>query len=89
MIRYIKLTDDSWVKVDIENNSAVVLVKSELIQQKAFMEEQLAQIPEAPTDEEYLEWAKANHPYMVDSQKSKSLLETEINSINSHLESMI
>ena len=72
----IKLTDDKYVEVD-ENDQARVVVKSELEKQVKQAEDRLKEIPQPPSDEELLAWAKENYP-MMNYEVEKQALEKVI-----------
>ena len=73
----LKLTDDKYVEVD-ENDQARVVVKSELEKQVKQAEDRLKEIPQPPSDEELLAWAKANYPQSMDYSKEKEALQSLI-----------
>lgn len=84
---YIKIDDDRWVKIN-ENNTSIVLSKTELEQQRAFSQEQLDGLPDVPSDEELLIWARENHPSITDTEKSRNTITRQISVIDGHLDQM-
>lgn len=61
--------------------------KSKLVAEKAFIEEQLASIPDEISDEELLEWAKINYP-RTDYSVRRADLEKHLDEISQMLESI-
>lgn len=79
------LDRDRFVTVDGEK--AMVYSKKRLLEQIKQAETRLVEIPELPSDEELLEWARANYP-MMDYSRERATLEGVI-SENSKLLSEI
>ncbi len=75
-MKYIQLDKDRYVVVDDADNAKVV-VKSELEKKVIEAEARLKEIPQAPTDEELLAWAKDNYP-MMNYEVEKQALEKVI-----------
>lgn len=76
---------DKFVVVD--GDRATVYSRSQLEKQKKQAELRLKEIPDTPSDEELLEWARANYP-MMDYSRERATLEGVI-SENSKLLSEI
>lgn len=80
-MKYLNITKDKWVEVDETKDTATVFIASELIQTKSEFQERLKELPQAPSDEELLKWAKEHYPSM-NYQVEKEYLETKISKIN-------
>ena len=75
---YLKTDDENiLVEFDAEKKRAQVVDKLALKEQVLTAEQRLAEIPDAPTDKEFLAWAKDNYPF-TDYSVEKATLEAII-----------
>ena len=80
-MKYIKLTDDKWVEVDEDRDSAKIVVKSDIVSRVAEIDK-LAKDSSILTDKQLIAWAKENYPMSPDYREverltaEKSTLET-------------
>ena len=75
---YYKIAAGKFIEYDEATNFARIIIKDDLLAQKASLEERIAQAdPNMPTDGEgWKLWAKANYPYVDHSVEI-----TELNKI--------
>ena len=89
MIRYFKATDISegaWLRFDDATNTATVLNRRGLRQTRAFLREQLDALPGNPTNAELLAWAKANYPALSETERSRALIQGQLDAVNADLD---
>ena len=84
---YITIDKENFIEYDTKTKKANLLVKTELVKELADAEARLAEIPEGPTDEELLEWAKENYPDM-DYSVEKAALESIVELNKTRLEAI-
>ena len=76
-MQYIPLSKDKFIEYNETNDTSRVLIVSELEEQIAQAQERLSVIPQSPSDEELLAWARLNYPmmdYSTEKQKLESIV---------------
>lgn len=65
-MQYFKISTGKFIEYDKTNNFARIIIKADLLAQKASLEERIAQAdPNMPTtNEQWREWAKNHYPYV-------------------------
>lgn len=89
MIRYFKATtvaEGAWLRYDDVTGAATVLVRAELRQRRTFLRDQIAALPSNPTNAELLAWAKANYPALSETERSRTLIQAELDAVNADLD---
>lgn len=89
MIRYFRATtiaDGAWLRYDEATGTACVLVRSELRERRAFLKGQLDALPANPTNAELLAWAKENYPALSATEKSRRLIQGELDVVQMDLD---
>lgn len=86
-MRYIKVDNDKFIEYNEDNNSARVIIKSEVERQLSQVNDRLKEIGEI-TDEVLLEWARENYPN-IPKAAEKTNLESISLELNNLLEKLI
>lgn len=84
-MKYLKVNTDQYVEIDENDNVRMVSIK-QLEQQIEDAEARLKEIPVQPDDKELLEWARANHPQMMDYSVARANYERIISENKAILE---
>ena len=87
-MNYIKVTDDVYVKVDTTRSKAEYLDRVALTREFKYQRRLLEELPEMPSEEELLEWARENHPYNSDIGRSRAVIEAKIAELKADLKEM-
>jgi hypothetical protein len=74
-MQYFKIAAGKFIQYDETNERAVIIVKADLIEQKRLLIERIGTPdPNQPkTNAQWVEWAKANYPYIDHSQEQAEL----------------
>lgn len=86
-MRYIKVDNDKFIEYNEDNNSARVIIKSEVEGQLSQVNDRLKEVGEI-TDEVLLEWARENYPN-IPKVVEKTNLESISLELNNLLEKLI
>lgn len=84
-MKYFRVDDDKFIELNETNNRTTVLSKAELEASVVTATQRLAEIPDEPSDDELLIWAKANHPSKFDYSVEKKTLQEAIDICNERL----
>lgn len=74
-MKYFKVDDDKFIEFNEENGRTTVISKAEIETSIAFSQQRLAEIPDEPSDEEMLVWARQNFPRVDYSTEKRTLQE--------------
>lgn len=85
-MQYIQIDDNKYIEFNEENNKSNIIFKSDIQNELANLIDQINALPQMPSDEELLSWAKMN--YINTDARNRTVLRTTIDDLTNKLSNL-